>query len=106
MAPRRTRRSGGAALVDLAAGRELAVLGNGPWAPRWYWRDDLEAMQEASRGAGHGDDHPAAVLRGYAPTGEWRDHPDGMGSGRVWRYRAAAGQREQGQQQRRSVEVA
>jgi hypothetical protein len=51
-------------------GRELVVLADGPWARRCYWRADLEAMQQASRRAGHADAHPSAVLRGYLPTEE------------------------------------
>lgn len=82
------------AQVDEIAGmgpvREVAVLADGPWAPRCYWRDDLEAMQEASRRVGYPDDHPSAVLRRYEPTGESAIHQDG--AARVWRYRAVAGE--------------
>lgn len=72
--------------------REVAVLADGPWAPRRYWRDDLEAMQQASRTMGYPDDHPSAVLRGYQPTDQ--HSPDG-GPGserpaRLWRYQPAA----------------
>ena len=74
-----------------AGGRELAVLVNGPWAPRWYWRTDLEAMQEASRRTGHPDGHPAAELRGYRPTDQWVGHPaEPEVSGRAWRFRSTA----------------
>lgn len=71
--------------------REVAVLADGPWAPRRYWRDDLEAMQHASRAMGYPDGHPAAVLRGYHPTDA--HSPDG-GPGsdrpaRLWRYQPA-----------------
>jgi hypothetical protein len=83
----RQRRS----LREKAAFRELAVLADGPWAPRWYWRDELEAMQEASRRMGHPDDHAAAELRGYRPTEEFEPHPTDSGvSGRVWRFRTAS----------------
>ena len=58
------------------AGRELVVLVGGPWARRCYWRDDLEAMQQASRNMGYPDDHPSAVLRDYRPTDQHQPHPD------------------------------
>lgn len=75
-------------LAQQATGRELAVLADGPWAPRWYWGDDLEAMQQASRRTGHPDSHPAAVLRNYRPTGRWIDHPTEPDvRGRAWTYR-------------------
>jgi hypothetical protein len=69
------------------AGRELAVLVDGPWARRCYWRADLEAMQQASRDRGYADDHPAAVLRGYQPTEQHQptaDDPDR--TAQVYRY--------------------
>ena len=50
-------------LAQASTGRELAALTDGRWAPRWYWRDDLEAMQAASRRMSYPDEHPAAVLR-------------------------------------------
>lgn len=69
------------------ADRELAVLVDGPWAPRWYWRDELEAMQATSRRMGYPDQHPAAVLRGYRPTGERVAHPHNPDrDGRAWRH--------------------
>lgn len=68
-------------------GRELVVLGDGPWARRWYWRDDLEAMQAASRHVGHPDTHPAGELRRYLPTDTHQAHPHHQGqSGRVYTY--------------------
>jgi len=74
-------------LAEQATGRELAVLGDGPFRLRWYWRDDLEAMQRASRR--HPDGHPAARMRGYAPTERHQPHPLERGvTGRVWRYQA------------------
>lgn len=79
------------ARAEAASGRELAMLADGPWANRWYWRDNLEAMQAAS--ARYPDGHPCAEHRGYRPTNEYRDNPEGLGSGRVWRYRPAAGDR-------------
>lgn len=73
------------------------MLADGPWAPRWYWRDELEAMQEASRRIGHRKDHPAAELRGYLPTAEFEPHPSDPGvSGRVWRFRIASERAERG----------
>jgi len=67
--------------------REVAVLADGPWAPRRYWRDDLEAMQQASRAMGYPDRHPSAVLRGYHPTND-HAHDDGPHGAptRLWRY--------------------
>ncbi|MGD9525314.1 hypothetical protein [Pseudonocardia sp.] len=66
--------------------REVAVLADGPWAPRRYWRADLEAMQQASRAIGYPDDHPSAVLRRYQPTDEHLpdDGPAGAPA-RLWR---------------------
>lgn len=73
---------------DRASTRELAVLIDGPWAHRWYWRDELEAMQAASRAVGYPDEHPSAVLRCYQPAAGHRPHPsDGNRTGREWRYR-------------------
>lgn len=86
MGERMTRRT----LAEQAARRELAALVDGPWAPRWYWRDELEAMQAASRSVGHPDGHPAAQLRCYRPTDGFRPHPeDAAASGREWRYQEA-----------------
>jgi|GEM_PF-5394582 len=62
-------------LAQASTGRELAALTDGRWAPRWYWRDDLEAMQAASRRMSYPDEHPAAVLRAYRPTETWIDPP-------------------------------
>lgn len=76
-----------ASFAQQTADRELAALVNGPWAPRWYWREDLEAMQLASRRTGHPDGDPAAVLRSYRPTQQWIDHPSEEGvRGRAWTY--------------------
>lgn len=75
-------------LAQQATGRELAVLADGPWAPCWYWRDELEAMQTAAR-----DVHRrggTAVLGDkahYRPTQQWIDHPTEQGvRGRAWTY--------------------
>lgn len=87
VAPRRNSRPHPAPAEHAASTRELAVLVDGPWAHRWYWRDQLEAMQRASRTVGYPDEHPSAVLRGYRPTGTRRPHPDGCDrTGREWRY--------------------
>ncbi len=59
----------------VVAGAELAALGEGPWAGAWYWREDLEAQQVASRRMGYPDDHPCAVMRRYRPTDTWHNHP-------------------------------
>ena len=82
--------------AEQAALRELAAVVDGPHAGRWYWHDDLEAMQTASRRMGHADEHLAAVFRLYQPTDEWVQHPTATGvQGRGWRYqqRAAAPRR-------------
>ncbi|WP_226353032.1 hypothetical protein [Pseudonocardia sp. ICBG601] len=68
-----------------ADGRELAVLVDGPWRGRWYWADDLAAMQDASRR--YPDGHPAAELRTYRPSGEFVPHPHEPDvTGRLWRH--------------------
>lgn len=82
MTPRPSRRT--------TATEELAVLADGPWLSRWYWRADLERMQESARRFPEGD--PAGQHQSYRPTNEWRDNPEGFGSGRVWRYRPTTGQ--------------
>ena len=75
-------------LAQQATRRELAALVDGPWAPRWYWREDLEAIQASTRTMGHPDDHPAAEIRHYHPTEQWVDHPHEQDvRGRAWRYR-------------------
>lgn len=72
-------------VADLNGGRELAVLIGGPWRLRWYWRDELEAMQAAADR--YPDSHPAAQLGHYRPTDEHRDHPTQVDvTGRAWRY--------------------
>ncbi|WP_226360912.1 hypothetical protein [Pseudonocardia sp. ICBG1142] len=71
--------------AQVAAGRELAVLVDGPWRGRWYWAADLTAMQTASDR--YPDSHPAAELRTYAPTETWTEHPtEPEVTGRVWRH--------------------
>lgn len=74
-------------LAQQAAGRELAALIDGPWRLRWYWRDQLEAMQTATRVMGHADHEPAAQLRHYRPTERWVTHPhEDDVPGRAWTY--------------------
>lgn len=73
------------ARAEAASGRELAVLVDGPWMARWYWRDDLEAIQAASRR--YPDGHTCAEHRCYVPTEQFCDNPEGLGPGRAWRYR-------------------
>ncbi|WP_226363364.1 hypothetical protein [Pseudonocardia sp. ICBG1142] len=68
-----------------ADGRELAVLVDGPWRGRWYWADDLAAMQHASRR--YPDGHPAAELRTYRPSNEFVPHPgEPEVTGRLWHH--------------------
>lgn len=84
---RRADRVQTARAETVRSGRELAALVDGPWAPRWYWRDELEAMQAASRRAGHPEGHPSAALRAYRPTGERVPHPHHPDhDGRAWRH--------------------
>ncbi|OLM28342.1 hypothetical protein Ae717Ps2_6544 [Pseudonocardia sp. Ae717_Ps2] len=71
--------------VQVTDGRELAVLIDGPWRGRWYWRADLDAMQAAAHRYPHG--HPAAELRTYQPTGQFVTHPHEPDTeGRAWRH--------------------
>jgi len=76
-----------ATLVEQAQARELAVVVDGPHAGRWYWRDELEAMQQSARRMGYPPAHPAATFTRYRPTDEWAEHPCEPGvQGRAWRY--------------------
>ena len=94
IAPRSARRAGRSrgtrrptAAQQRHEGRELVVVADGPWAQRWYWRDDLEAMQTASRHVGHLGTHPAGQLRRYRPTDDQQPHPHNTErSGRIYRY--------------------
>lgn len=70
---RRTSRTRPTTTTENGGVREVAVLADGPWAPRRYWRADLEAMQHASRARGYPDRHPCAVLRGYHRTDQHTD---------------------------------
>lgn len=73
-------------LAQQAADRELAALVDGPWAPAWYWRDELEAMQAAARYVhARGGSAVLGDRARYRPTGQWIDHPTEDGArGRVW----------------------
>ncbi|WP_075554422.1 hypothetical protein [Pseudonocardia sp. Ae505_Ps2] len=83
--PRSSSRLAVQVAVQVTDGRELAVLVDGPWRGRWYWRADLDAMQTAAHRYPHG--HPAAELRTYVPTGTWTEHPtEPEVTGRVWRH--------------------
>ena len=63
------------------------MLTVGPHAGRWYWRDELEAMQQSARRMGYPPAHPAATFTRYRPTDEWAEHPCEPGvQGRAWRY--------------------
>ncbi len=91
-----------AGLVAQAAIRELAALIDGPRRLRWFWRDELEAMQTATRRRGYPDEHPAAVYRCYHPTQEWIDHPTtGDVRGRAWTYQPPAADTPPGSEVRR-----
>ncbi|MGE4153291.1 MAG: hypothetical protein AB7G17_13675 [Phycisphaerales bacterium] len=92
-------------LADQQVGgeRELAVLVDGAWAHRWYWRDELEAMQQASWRMGYPDDHRSAVLRCSRPAGESRPHPTEPDvSGQAWRYHRPTKDRDRGGERARS----
>ncbi len=81
-----TERGSGSGMGS-APERELAALVDGPWALRWYWRDELEDMQATSRRMGYPDDHPAAGLRAYRRTGERVAHPHHPDrTGRAWHH--------------------
>ncbi|MPZ64545.1 MAG: hypothetical protein GEU83_03170 [Pseudonocardiaceae bacterium] len=75
-------------LAEQATGRELAALVDGPWAPCWYWRDDLEAQQAAARDLHHrGGTAVLGDKAHYAPTERWVDHPSEPDvRGRAWTY--------------------
>lgn len=60
-----------ASLAEQAFHRKLAVLPDGPWAPAWYSRDDLEALQGPQPADGYPDGHPTAApaLPAQRPVG-------------------------------------
>ena len=51
--------------------RELAVVVDGPHVDHWYWRDELEAMQQSAERTGYPPEHPAATFTHYWPADEW-----------------------------------
>lgn len=70
---------------QVAGGRDLVVLVDGPWRHRWYWADDLAAMQHTA--ARYPLDRPAGQLRGYIPTTHRVPHPtDPELTGTAYRY--------------------
>jgi hypothetical protein len=74
-------------LAELVARRELAALVDGPWRPGWYWRDDLEAQQDAGCYMHERYGQPLSEKCYYRPTERWVDHPGGDGvRGRAWTY--------------------
>ncbi len=77
-----------ASLAQQAAGRELAALVDGPWAPRWYWRTDLEAQQAAARYVhARGGTAVLGEKAHYRPTEQWIGHPTEPDvRGRAWTY--------------------
>jgi hypothetical protein len=76
-----------ASVSEQAAVRELAALVDGPWAPAWYWRDDLQAQQQAARRLHEQYGQPLGDKCHYRPTEQWIDHPTEAGvRGRAWTY--------------------
>lgn len=70
---------------QVTAGAELAVLADGPWAHRWYWVADLEAMRHSARR--YPSTHPAGIFQNYQATTDRAAHPDDPElTGRVYRY--------------------
>ena len=56
-------------------------------AGRWYWRDELDAMQRSAQRMGYRPERPAATFTRYQPTNERIEHPTEPGvHGRGWRY--------------------
>lgn len=73
---------------QVAGGRELVVLADGPWAQRWYWADELTAMQRTARR--FPASHPAGELQHYQPTPHRLPHPEDSGVlGQAYRYQPA-----------------
>jgi hypothetical protein len=71
---------------QVAAGRELIVLVDGPWARRWYWTDDFADMQQAARR--YPPQKPAGELQNYQRTEHTVGHPgDHQVSGIAYRFR-------------------
>lgn len=71
-------------------GRELAALAGGPLDGRWYFRDELERMQErasqwAAIRASRCPDEYRESVQDYAPSERWAPNPNQRyGQGRVW----------------------
>lgn len=57
---------------QVAGGRELVVLADGPWAQRWYWA--FTAMQQTARRFPAA--RPAGVLQHYQRTSGTLPHPE------------------------------
>jgi len=79
-------------LAQQAGVRELAVLDDGPWFARWYWRDELEAQQAAARDAhARGGTTHLGDKAHYRPTEQQVPHPTEVEvRGRVWTYQPPA----------------
>ena len=74
---------------QVAGGRELVVLADGPWAQRWYWGDELAAMQQTARRFPAA--HPAGELQHYQRSSESFPHPENAELlGQAYRYLPAA----------------
>jgi hypothetical protein len=80
--PRRCRST----LADqVGAGRELVALTDGLWRGRWYWADQLAAIQETARR--YPPEHAAGQLQSYQCSTERVSHPDEPDvSGIAYRY--------------------
>ena len=71
---------------QVATGAELVVLADGPWAGRWYWAEDLAAMQRAARRYRPTD--AAGQLQNYQRGTDHAPHPsDPKVTGLIYRYR-------------------
>jgi hypothetical protein len=82
---------------QVAAGAELVVLADGPWSGRWYWAQDLAAMQRAARR--YRPTHDAGQLQSYQRTTDQRPHPaDSKVAGAIYRYRPPTMSSEDGEQ--------
>jgi hypothetical protein len=73
--------------ADVAGGRDLVVLVDGPWVGCWYWADNWAAVQRAARR--FPPSHPSGELARYEATEERVAHPDRWEPGiygTVWIY--------------------
>jgi hypothetical protein len=59
---------------QVGAGPELVVLTDGPWRGRWYWADELAAIQEAARR--YPPEDAAGQLQSYRLSTDRVSHPD------------------------------